>query len=1121
MPTVQGIWWRSRFHLWGESDGALISPTELQTLIAETSRDALLALSARKTTLRLRSGLDKQTGSGLSPERRGEAAAGKRSPEPTKDYASPMPPSRRNREGRNIAEPNETSVTTLSFSPAETIDLFTTAQNAWIKTSPTPEPTAVQSDRPADQNSSRTTDRSLATEPAASPPEAPQTVQPQDGIRRAEPGETLLYWGQLARLVVRLLARRQWAPDVKQEPDGRFVALWRPFILNRDLLSWLERYAALMPSVCRSVVPDGGGDVDPIRLVEGFMAETSDAVVRRVLSADPFFRQMKGRAARAPEPGLRWLSSLMSEQGRMRGRREDNEAVAAQIHAWLSRLEEPSEPPPEIRFALIEPPDEDAAVPALHADDASSRLANDASTPPPDDVPAPPAEPAWRLQIQIRSAVDGRPLDAAAFWAESRYDSTFLGKHLINRREQLLAELTRAARVVPELRPVLTSGGCSEVSLTTQAAHAFIYQHAPQLAAGGFKVVLPDWATGEASPLGLCLHVEPAGDASGQTPDGVSVGSIGLNTLLNFDWRIAVGDENISVEEFERIAASKAPLAKVRGRWTHLDAQAAQAAVRFLQGRRRDRLTLLEAIRLVGGVEELETGLPIVGLNGASWLDDLLSQNATKTLEAVSQPADFRGLLRPYQLRGLNWLALLDRLGIGACLADDMGLGKTIQFLALLLHERQDGNPVGPTLLFSPMSVVSNWHREANRFAPSLRVLVHHGPDRPLGEAFAKAAADHDLVVTTYGLAHRDFKDLSRIAWHRIAMDEAQKIKNPNAVQSAAIRNMGGARRVALTGTPVENHLSELWSIMETLNHGLLGSAAAFRRRFAIPIEKLGDDLCAERLRRMIRPFILRRLKTDPTVECDLPDKMEMRVYCNLTPEQAAHYARLVEELLSEVDRSSGIRRRGLILATITRLKQVCNHPEQLLRAKGPLDRRSGKCERLVEMLEEVLDEGDAALVFTQYREMGLLLERLLCERLRTDLLFMHGATPAKKRDEQIDRFQDPDSPTRIFILSLKTGGFGLNLTRANHVFHFDRWWNPAVEEQATSRAHRIGQSRRVQVHKFVCIGTIEDRIDQVLSEKSALADRIIGSGDDWLTSLSTRELRDYLTLSPEAVAEV
>jgi len=1099
MPTVQGIWWRSRFHLWGESDDALMSPTELQTLIAETSRDALLALSARKTTLQLRSRFEKSMISRLPSARRGEGPVGRRRPAPIKDDTSPTPPRRRRHGGKGIAEPDETSVATLSFNPAETIDLFTNAQNAWNIANPVTEQTAVmvRPKDPADQDAARTGYRGLSIEPDASPPEAARPRPPYDVTRQVEPGETLLYWGQLARLVVRLLARRQWAPDVKQEPDGRFVALWRPFILNRDLLSWLERYAALMPSVCRSVVPDGGDDVDPIRLVESFMAETSDAVVRRVLSTDPFFRQMKGRAARAPEPGLRWLSSLMNERGRMRGRREDNEAVAAQIHAWLSRLEEPSEPPPEICFALFEPPDEGAVSPALQA------------------------EPAWQLQIQIRSAVDGRSLDAAAFWAESPYDSTFLGRHLMNRREQLLAELTRAARVVPELKPVLTSSGCSEVSLSTQAAHAFIYQHAPQLAAGGFKVILPDWATSEAFPLGLCLHVEPAGDASGQTPEGVSVGSIGLNTLLNFDWRIAVGDENLTVEEFERIAANKAPLAKVRGRWAHLDAQAAQAAVRFLQGRRSGRLTLLEAIRLVGGVEELETGLPIVGLNGASWLDDLLSHNATKTLEAVGQPADFRGMLRPYQLRGLNWLALLDRLGIGACLADDMGLGKTIQFLALLLHERQDGNPVGPTLLFSPMSVVSNWHREANRFAPSLRVLVHHGPDRPLGEAFAKAAADHDLVVTTYGLAHRDFKDLSRIAWHRIAMDEAQKIKNPNAVQSTAIRNLGGARRVALTGTPVENHLSELWSIMETLNHGLLGSAAAFRRRFAIPIEKLGDDRCAERLRRMIRPFILRRLKTDPTVECDLPDKMEMRVYCNLTPEQAAHYARLVEELLSEVDRSSGIRRRGLILATITRLKQVCNHPEQLLRAKGPLDRRSGKCERLVEMLEEVLDEGDAALVFTQYREMGLLLERLLCDRLRTDLLFMHGATPAKTRDEQIDRFQDPDSSTRIFILSLKTGGFGLNLTRANHVFHFDRWWNPAVEEQATSRVHRIGQSRRVQVHKFVCIGTIEDRIDQVLSEKSALADRIIGSGDDWLTSLSTRELRDYLTLSPEAVAEV
>jgi SNF2 family DNA or RNA helicase len=418
------------------------------------------------------------------------------------------------------------------------------------------------------------------------------------------------------------------------------------------------------------------------------------------------------------------------------------------------------------------------------------------------------------------------------------------------------------------------------------------------------------------------------------------------------------------------------------------------------------------------------------------------------------------------------------------------------------------------------MSVVGNWEREIQRFAPSLRVLVHHGPQRLSGEHFVKAVGRHDVVITTYGLAYRCENDFKTVAWHRIALDEAQKIKNPSAAQTIALRALNATHRVALTGTPIENHLSELWSIMEVLNPGLLGSAASFRARFAVPVEKLGDQERAGRLRRMIRPFLLRRLKSDPAVACDLPEKMEMKVFCNLTSEQAAFYEQTVGELLGEVDRASGIRRRGLILATLTKLKQICNHPAHFLKATGPLDGRSGKCERLVEMLEEVIEEGDAALVFTQYREMGELLLTLLTTRLGIELPFLHGGTPMKKRNEMIARFQDAASPVRVFLLSLRAGGFGLNLTKANHVFHFDRWWNPAVEDQATDRAHRIGQTRKVLVHKFVCIGTVEDRIDQLLTEKSALADRIVGSGDEWLTGLSTRELREYLALTDEAVAE-
>jgi SNF2 family DNA or RNA helicase len=383
------------------------------------------------------------------------------------------------------------------------------------------------------------------------------------------------------------------------------------------------------------------------------------------------------------------------------------------------------------------------------------------------------------------------------------------------------------------------------------------------------------------------------------------------------------------------------------------------------------------------------------------------------------------------------------------------------------------------------------------------------------------------MVITTYALSARDAEDFQRVRWHRLALDEAQKIKNPSAASTQAIRQIPSSYRVAMTGTPIENHLSELWSIMEILNPGLLGSASQFREQFAVPIERLADRGRAGHLRELIKPFVLRRTKSDPLIAGDLPEKLEMKVFCNLTVEQASLYQRITDEMLGQIDAASGIRRRGLILAALTRLKQVCDHPV-LLSGKlagfktneNDLDSRSGKCERLIEMLEEVLEEGDSALVFTQFKEMGDLLETLLARRLNAPVLYLHGGTPAAKRDELITQFQDPKGAARIFLLSLRAGGLGLNLTRANHVFHFDRWWNPAVEQQATDRAHRIGQSRTVQVHKYVCIGTMEERIDRMITDKMRLADRIITSGDDWLTGLSTEELRRTLELSANAVED-
>jgi SNF2 family DNA or RNA helicase len=455
-------------------------------------------------------------------------------------------------------------------------------------------------------------------------------------------------------------------------------------------------------------------------------------------------------------------------------------------------------------------------------------------------------------------------------------------------------------------------------------------------------------------------------------------------------------------------------------------------------------------------------------------------------------------------------------VGIGAVLADDMGLGKTVQLLALIAAA-PPGN--GPTLLVCPMSLVGNWQREAQRFTPQLRVHVHHGAERLTGDELAAALADADLVITTYGIANRDRDALSRLRWVRVVCDEAQTVKNSETAQARAVRALPAAARIALTGTPVENQLSELWSIMDFTNPGLLGSAKKFRERFAVPVERHGDPEAAEQLRRITQPFVLRRLKTDKSIISDLPEKQEIKVWCNLTQEQATLYQATVTDMLSRIDDASDdITRRGLVLATMAKLKQVCNHPAHLLGDGSRLPGRSGKLERLEEICEEIVADGDKALCFTQYAEWGRMLQPYLAARIGCAVLFLHGGTTKKQRDAMVARFQEADEPV-LFLLSLKAGGTGLNLTAANHVIHVDRWWNPAVENQATDRAFRIGQRRNVQVRKFVCVGTLEERIDAMIEQKKALAEQIVGTGESWLTELSTSALREVLTLSPEAVS--
>ncbi|MCH8250909.1 MAG: DEAD/DEAH box helicase [Planctomycetes bacterium] len=901
---------------------------------------------------------------------------------------------------------------------------------------------------------------------------------------------SLRYWSRVAHSVLELLAKQRFVPDLHHGSDGRYRGFWRVIVGDTECSDRLRALIVSMPPVCRALA-DRKHPVQAASLVENFLWCTVDALVRQCMEGDELAHALQEQATQRASVQARWLRSLVHSDPFLDADGEGIGEAWTLVQKWLSCLA-PTQLERSFRTCL-----------RLHAPGGESTTSEGNE------------DTGWRISVHVQ-ALDDRSLvlDAKQLWEEHTIDPVVLQRPFDNACELVQADLERAARRFPPLERLAMDAGVWDCALTADEAYTFLRDALPMLDHEGFGVWIPNWWRKSRPRLGMQLRLRPADSAQGAPT------SMGLDALVSYDWHVALDDDALTPDEISELARAKTPLVQLRGRWTEVQPADVEAAVKFLDKNRSGAMTVMEALRRCYVGEDTDTGLPVVGLRADGWIDDLINgsfiNDKVRTLEP---PKRFNGTLRPYQLKGLEWLHFLAKHGLGACLADDMGLGKTIQMIALLLQERQDGVEPGPTLLVVPMSLVGNWKREIERFGPSLKTMVHHGLDRLSGQAFVDEVARHDVVISTYGLIHRDLEHVSEIQWHRVALDEAQNIKNPAAKQSTSVRALRAVHRVALTGTPVENRLSELWSIIDFLNPGYLGSAGTFRRLFAVPIERHHDTERAEHLRRLIRPFVLRRLKSDPGILAELPAKLEMKVFCNLTSEQAALYEALVGDMLGQIEQSGGIKRRGLILATLVKLKQICNHPAHFLRDGGATPHRSGKCDRLAEMLEEVVAEGDRALVFTQFRVMGDLLKARLEEQLDCHVLFLHGGVSQKGRDAMVQRFQEADDAP-VFILSLRAGGFGLNLTAANHVFHFDRWWNPAVEAQATDRAHRIGQSQQLQVHKFVCIGTLEERIDALLERKKHLAEKVLGTGEDWLTELSTEGLRDLFQLSREAVAE-
>lgn len=902
--------------------------------------------------------------------------------------------------------------------------------------------------------------------------------------RQAFPGDVvagpdLLYWTNALLLAGSLVLNQHYLPTVTVTGNKTYEARWQPIYLDKQAQQ-LTQLTAAMPEVVRAFSFDNTTPPGPPakQVLSTTLEHLLDYMVRS--------SQTILGPTNANETNLHqhWVDALGATDNHLNGTVKELDLWQTQLHNWQRPLSLSIAAPYRLCMRLEEP--------------HKSHSADDA----------------WYLRFFIQARYDPSLIIAAAdIWAsDALATSGALARLPLPRlREYLLVALVQAARLSPVIESGLQKGKPAGAMLNTSDVYAFLTQEAPKLEAAGFGLMLPAWWVGKKRPR---LQAR----AKVKTPPMQANGHLSLTSIVSVDWDIILGDKSVSLDELQALAQLKVPLLQVRGEWVELRPEDIAAAKKLWQ-QAQNQLSARQFINMALAGEAVG-GLDIIGYDTDGWLEGVLARLQQRiNLDEYPLPSGFRGVLRPYQERGYNWLQFIRRIGMGACLADDMGLGKTVQTLTSILRDWELGERK-PVLLVCPTSVLGNWQKEVERFTPNLAMLLHHGSDRLKGRAFAQQAEEHALVLTSYNLLQRDSKELAKIEWAGIVLDEAQNIKNPQTKQARAARSLRATYKIALTGTPVENHVGDLWSIMDFLNPGLLGSAAEYRRRYFNPIQNDSCQEAAQRLKQLTNPFILRRLKTDTSIIADLPEKIETKEYCTLTTEQASLYQAITTKLLTAADQMEGMQRKGIVLAALTELKQVCNHPALLLADGSELTNRSGKLTRLIELLEEVQSINERSLIFTQFAQMGELLKIHLQDTFGREVLFLHGGIRRQQRDEMIERFQGQQKGPTLFILSLKAGGTGLNLTQASHVFHFDRWWNPAVENQATDRAYRIGQKKNVQVHKFICHGTLEERIDEMITRKQAMADQVVSTGEHWLSELSTAQLRDLISLDADAVAD-
>lgn len=662
-------------------------------------------------------------------------------------------------------------------------------------------------------------------------------------------------------------------------------------------------------------------------------------------------------------------------------------------------------------------------------------------------------------------------------------------------------QLNYAIRYMPELEELFEDESKLALDLNLNEVYKIITQTAYYLQKAQIEVILPKELVNVVVPR-ASINAKVKASRSKDLADifnNTSSSKIALDDILDFSYEIAIGNEKISLEEFNKLVENSTGLVKYKNKYVLIDKDESKKIFEQIAKANLKSLSRMELIH--------------ASMSGQLYQYDFdydsafarVIQDFTKPVE-VTPPADLKGELRPYQMTGLKWLWTNVSKGFGVCMADDMGLGKTIQVISLILKMKEEKSLDKPVLVICPTTLIGNWMKELQMFAPSLDAVVYHGAERQLD-------VKHDVILTTYAIMRIDVEELKKQQWGMVIVDEAQNIKNPDTAQTLAIKMLKSDVKVAMTGTPVENRLTELWSIFDFINTGYLGSLRDFQKSYAIPIERFKENSRAAKLKMSISPFVLRRLKTDKHVITDLPEKMVINDYCYLSKSQAVLYEKTLNEMMEKISGFTGINRRGNIFKLITALKQICNHPYQFLKGGEMGKELSGKMDKCISTVQSILDNNEKTLIFTQYKEMGDILCKVISEECNTEPLFFHGSLTVPQREELIDKFQNDDD-TKVMILSLKAGGTGLNLTSATNVIHYDLWWNPAVEDQATDRTYRIGQDKNVMVHRMITLGTFEEKIDEMLKSKKELADLAVYEGEKIITELSDEEIYQIFTLS-------